>query len=98
MDCVVCNQTGGTYRLVGGDSRLIVCEQCVAEYLLDDLEGETCKYCDSPGELALVEYTGPVAAAGRQDASAGDESGMDDHVADGVLCLDHVEKLRAEGL
>jgi hypothetical protein len=98
MDCVVCSQTGGTYRLVGGDVRLTVCEQCVAEYLLDDLAADTCKYCEAPGDLALVEYTGPMAATDRNEGGDGDLSGRDDHVADAVLCLDHVEKLGAEGL
>ena len=91
MDCVVCNQTGGTYRLVGGD-RLGVCEQCVAEHLLDELDDDTCMYCGGPADYDLVEYTGPLTAA---------EAETEDHeefVAGGVICVRHLDDLRGEGL
>ena len=90
MDCEVCNQTGGTYRLVGGD-RVGVCEQCVAEHLLDELEDETCIYCGGPADYDLVEYTGPLTGEG-EEAAADDE-----HVATGVVCAVHLKELRSEG-
>ena len=91
MDCEVCNQSGGTYRLVDGD-RVGVCEQCVAEHLLDELEDDTCMYCGGPAEYDLVEYTGPVADA--EEESEDDE----EFVATGVVCGDHLDDLRSEGL
>jgi len=90
MDCAVCNQTGGTYRLVDGD-RVGVCEQCVAEHLLDELDDETCMYCGGPADYDLVEYTGPLAGADKEN---------DDHeelVAAGVVCGRHIDDLRSEG-
>lgn len=91
MDCEVCNQTGGTYRLVGGD-RVGVCEQCVAEHLLDELDDETCMYCGGSADYDLVEYTGPLTTA--------DEEAEDDQefVAAGVVCGGHLKELRSEGL
>jgi hypothetical protein len=89
MDCVVCNQTGGVYRLVDGDVAA-VCEQCVAEYLPPDMDNATCLYCDDHAEYDLVEYTGPV-------VDAGDE--REEHydlMTEGVVCQRHLDDLRAE--
>jgi hypothetical protein len=90
MDCVVCNQTGGVYRLVDGDVAA-VCEQCVAEYLPPDLDNATCLYCDSPADYDLVEYTGPVVEAGNEDEA--DYEMM----TEGVVCQRHLDNLRGEG-
>lgn len=91
MDCEVCNQTGVTYRLVAGD-RVGVCEQCVAEHLLDELDDETCMYCGGPADYDLVEYTGPLA----DETEEAEEH--QEFVAASVICADHLDDLRSEGL
>jgi len=93
MDCVVCNQVGGAYRLVADEAQLGVCEQCVAEYLLDDLDDETCMYCGGSAEYDLFEYVGPLADS-ENDAGESER----DLVAEGVVCASHLDDLRSEGL
>ena len=92
MDCIVCNQTGGTYRLVAGEGRLGVCEQCVAEHLLDELDDETCMYCGGSADYDLFEYVGPVTDSERENGAE-----ERDLVAAGVVCASHLEDLRGEG-
>ena len=93
MDCLVCNQTGVLYRLVAGEGELGVCEQCVAEHLLDELDDDTCMYCGGTGDYDLVEYVGPVV-----DGDGADEASERDLVAEGVVCAGDLEALRSEGL
>jgi hypothetical protein len=87
MDCVVCNKTGATYRLVGGDE-LAVCEQCVAEHLTRDVDNDTCLYCERPGDYDLAEDTGAVAGSKTPEEY--------EVVTEGVVCRDHVSKFRRE--
>jgi len=90
MDCVVCNKTGATYRLVDGRTAG-VCEQCVAEHLTGDIDNEKCLYCGTEGDYDLAEYTGPV-------TEAGDESPAEyESVTDGVVCRRHFDDLVGEG-
>jgi hypothetical protein len=94
MDCVVCNQTGGTYRLVAGEGRLGVCEQCVAEHFLDELDDDGCMYCGGSAEYDLFEYVGPLADSDED----GDAATERDLVAEGVVCAGDLDTLRREGL
>ncbi|MFB6269648.1 MAG: hypothetical protein ABEH83_06875 [Halobacterium sp.] len=87
MNCIVCNKTGATYRLVGPET-VAVCEQCVAEHLTGDVDTETCLYCGRRGDYDLAEDTGAVAGAETPEEY--------EVVTEGVVCRDHVSNLRGE--
>ncbi|WP_336037867.1 hypothetical protein [Halobacterium yunchengense] len=87
MDCTVCSQTGAAYRLVGAEP-LAVCEQCVAAYLAGAVDSGTCVYCSRAGDLDLAEDTGALAGSASPDEY--------EVVSEGVVCADHVSRLRGE--
>lgn len=86
MDCVVCNKTGATYRVIGEDT-LAICEQCVAEHLTTGVGNDTCLYCERSGDYDLAEDTGAVAGSETPDEY--------EVVTEGVVCRNHVSKLRS---
>lgn len=87
MNCVVCDQAGVAYRLVG-EGTLGVCEQCVAEHLATDGDEDGCVYCSRLGTYDLVEDTGAV---------AGTESPDDYEILlEDIVCSTHVSELQHE--
>ncbi|MCG1003589.1 MULTISPECIES: hypothetical protein [Halobacterium] len=90
MDCVVCNRTGTTYRLVDESAQpLGVCEQCVAEHLTSAAD-DACVYCANSGDYDLVEDTSAVVASESQAERV--------VVTPGVVCRNHVGDLRRENV
>ena len=90
MDCVVCNRTGTTYRLVAESAEPVgVCEQCVAEHLTSE-DDDTCVYCAKSGGYDLVEDTSAVVASESQAERV--------VVTPGVVCRNHLRDLRRENM